>query len=179
MGDLKFFEAAPPLIRLILVKGSVALSLRTNRRLTATEKGAASDPIRFLFVLLWACRESKQTRINLTELKEVWLRLRTVPQLNPALTISLPNQMDLLADKIRDWAKKINKDNDIRQLQRAIAESLPGADAAAERQRKPLSVRDPFVSVSSRSRVGAQVEVSFPKMRLDELDWDEGLAKLV
>ena len=39
---------------------------------------------------------------------------RGIEQIKSTLHVSLPSQLDSLAEKIRDWAKKINKDNDPR-----------------------------------------------------------------
>ena len=174
VGDLKPYEAKPPLLRLSVVRGQVTLNLRTARRMAATEKGAASDPLKFLFVVLWACRELKQTRVNLSELRAVWDRLRGIERIKAALHVALPSQVDLIAEKIRDWAKKINKDLDIRQLQQA----LTGARSSGRRGKTALQ-RDPFISVSARSALGAQVEVWFSHLPLDELDWDDATVSLV
>ena len=178
IGDLQPFEASAPLLRLGVVRGQVTLKLRTTRRMSTTEKGAASDPLKFLFVVLCACRELKQTRVNLSELREVWAKLRGIERIKAALHVTLPNQLDSLAEKIRDWAKKINKDRDIRQLQRTLT-AARGAGAATGKNRKALPSRDPFISVSSRSGMGAQVEVWFSHLPLDELDWDEAMYSLV
>jgi len=173
IGDLKPFEAKPPLLRLGVVQSQVTLTLRTDRRMSTTEKGTASDPLKFLFVVLWTCLELKQTRINLSELKAVWAKLRSIERLKAALHVSLPSQVDSIAEKIRDWAKKINKDSDIRQLQ----QTLTGARRAGTvgKNRKAIPPPDPFISVSSRSGMGAQVEVWFSHLPLDELDWDEAM----
>ena len=176
IGDLKPFEAKPPLMRLGVARGQVTLNLRTDRRMTTTEKGASSDPLKFLFVVLWACRELKQTRINLSELREAWSRLRGVERIKAALHVPLPGQVDLSAEKIRDWAKKINKDGDIRRLQQALA----GAGSyGTGKARKATQPRDFFISVSARSAIGAQVEAWFSHLPLDELDWDEAMYSLV
>ncbi len=178
VGDLQPFEAQPPLVRLGTIGGQVTLKLRTNRRMTTMEKGAASDPLKFLFVVLWACRELKQTRINLSELRTVWTKLNGVERIKAALNISLPNQIDSIAEKIRDWAKKINKDGDIRQLQKILIGPRRNGNTTAK-NRKAIPPRDTFISVSSRSNMGAQVEVWFSHLPLDELDWDEGIYSLM
>ena len=167
VGELKFYEAKPPVVRLGVVRGQVTLKLRTNRRMSATEKGTASDPLKFLFVVLWACRELKQTRVNLSEIREVWGKLQGIERIKAALQLPLPSQIDAIAEKMRDWAKKINKDRDIRQLQRTLT--------AAGKKRKAIPPREPFISVSSRGDMGAQVEVWFSHLPLDELDWDEAM----
>ncbi len=178
IGDLEPFEAKPPLVRLSVVRGQVTLKLRTSRRMSTTEKGAASDPLKFLFVVLWACRELKQTRINVSELRAVWSKLRGIERIKAALDVHLPGQVDSIAEKIRDWAKKINRDRDIRQLQRSLTRARNADTAAAGKNRKTLAARDSFISVSSRSDMGAQVEVWFPHLPLDELDWDEAMHSL-
>ena len=139
--------------------------------MSATEKGTASDPLKFPFVVLWACRELRQTRVNLSELREVWGKLQGIERIKAAPQLPPPSQIDTSAEKMRDWAKKINKDRDIRQLQRALT--------AAGKKRKALPQRDPFISISSRGDMGAQVEVWFSHLPLDELDWDEAMYSLV
>ena len=174
VGDQKPYEAKPPLLRLSAARGQVMLKLRTARRMVTTEKGAASDPLKFLFVVLWACRELKQTRISLSELRTVWTKLHGIERIKAALHVALPSQVDSIAEKIRDWAKKINKDVDIRQLQQALTGSR-----SAGRKGKAVQPREPFISVSARSAVGAQVEVWFSHLPLDELDWDEAMVTVV
>lgn len=178
IGDLQPFEAKPPLLRLGLVRGQASLKLRTNRRMSITEKGTTSDPLKFLFIVLWTCRELKQTRVNLGELKSVWSTLHGVERIKAALHIAMPTQIDSLAEKIRDWAKKINKDSDIRQLQQMMTETRDVDSASIGKVRKTIPPRDPFISVSSRSNMGAQVEVWISHLQLDELDWDEALHNL-
>ena len=51
--------------------------------------------------------------------------------------------------------------------------------AAAGSKRKTIPPRDSFISVSSRSNMGAQVEVWFSHLPINELDWDEGVYSLV
>lgn len=180
IDDLAPFEAMPPLLRLGVVRGQVSIKLRTERRMSIAEKGATSDPLRLLFVALWACRELKQTRINVSELRQVWSRLRGIEQIKSALQVALPHQVEDIAQKFRDWAKKINRDQDIQQLRRILMGGHGDAGAAATRKnRKTIGPREPFISVSSRSQVGAQVEVWFSHLPLDELDWDETLYSLV
>ena len=175
IGDLMPFEAKPPLLRLGVLRGKIMLRLRSDRRMSTTEKGAASDPLKFLFVVLWTCRELKQTRINLSELKTVWTKLRGMGQIQTELHIHLPSQIDSLAEKIRDWAKKINKDKDIRQLQQLLA-LTSGADVVnTGNNRGVIPPREPFISVSSRSNMGAQVEIWFSHLPINELDWDEAM----
>jgi hypothetical protein len=179
VGDLKSFESKPPLLRLGFERGKIMLRLRTNRRMSTTEKGVASDPLKFLFLVLWACRELKQTRVNLTELKEVWQRLKNIELIKSALSIYLPTQIDSLAEKIRDWAKKINKDSDIRQLQQTLAIGTSRREVITTTKRRNILPRDSFISVSSRSNMGSQVEVWFPHLPINELDWDEPMYSLV
>ena len=180
IGDMKPFESQPPLLRLGLSQGKVMLKLRTERRMSTLDKGAVSDPLKLLFVALWACRELKQTRLNLIELKNFWTRLRGMEHLKSALTIYLPQQNDLLTDKIRDWAKKINKDKDIRQLQTSmITHGDYDPDRSINLERRKLPSRDPFISVSTRGKLGAQIEIWFPRLPLDELDWDDGVHVLL
>ena len=174
IGDLKPFEAKPPLMRLGMARGQVTLNLCTDRRMTTTENGASSHPLKFLFIVLWACRELKQTRINLGERREARWKFHGVERTKAALHVPLPSQVDLIVEKIQDRAKKINKDWDIRRLQQALTDARSGGKA-----RKATQPRAPFISVSARSAIGSQVEVWFPDLPLDELDWDEAMCPLV
>lgn len=177
IGDLQPFEAKPPLLRLAATaRGQVTIRL-TDRRTLTTEKGAMSDPLRLLFVALWTCRDLKQTSVNLSELREAWSRLQRVEPFKTALNVRMPRQADSAAEKIRDWAKKINQDSDIRRLQ----QSLTGAsrEAPTASKRKTVTQHNPFISVSARSHMGAQVEVSLPTLPLDELDFDEMMYSLM
>lgn len=177
IDDLAPFEAMPPLLRLGVVRGQVSIKLRTERRMAIAEKGATSDPLRLLFVALWACRELKQTRINVSELRQVWSKLRGIEQIKSALQVALPHQVEDIAQKFWDWAKKINRDQDIQPLQR----TLTGVDnaCAVKMDRRTIAPRESFISVSSRSAMGAQVELWFSNLPLDELDWDETLHSVV
>ena len=78
-----------------------------------------------------------------------------------------------MTEKVFDRGKKINKDLDT-PVTAAIARI-----SETRMNRRALSSRDPFLSVSSRSAMGAQVEVWFPNLPLDELDWDEAMYSLV
>jgi len=152
VGDLKPYEARPPLMRLSLTDGRITLKLSTERRMLTLEKGTTSDPLKFLFVLLWACREYKETRIDIDRLKQVWGMLQKIDLLKSSLTVHLPTQADGLADKIRDWAKKINRDTDIRQLQKIIPVDTNQKFKNSRTPKKPLMGRPPFVSVSVSAR---------------------------
>ena len=179
IGNMKPFEAKPPLLRLGLIREKVTLKLRTDRTMSTLEKGAASDPLKFLFVLLWTCRELKQTRITIDEIKMSWAKLRSVEQFKAALIGYLPNQADALAEKIRDWAKKVNKDTDIRQLQKSMLDTKERSIRKDDNGRQTILARVPFVSVSARSGLGAQVEVWFPVLPLNELDLDEAMHSMM
>jgi hypothetical protein len=90
-----------------------------------------------------------------------------------ALQIYMPTQIDSLAEKIRDWAKKTNKDKGMRRLQRTLTNAAGQGAAVAGDRRKTIPPREPFISVSSRSNMGAQIEVWFSHLPVNELDWDE------
>lgn len=174
VGDQKAFEAKPPLVRLGLAAGKVMLKLRTDRRMATTDKGASSDPLKFLFVLLSACRDRNQKRLNLGEINDAWSWLRGFEPFKSTLNIPLPRHADEIAEKMRDWAKKINKDWDIRQLQVSMRLDPKSTTARSQTsERKGGRTHNPFVSVTARSTMGAQVEVWFPELLLDEVDWDE------
>lgn len=176
IGDMNPFESQPPLLRLGLAQGKIVLKLRTERRMSTLDKRAVSDPLRLLFVALCACRELKQTRLTLLELKNFWARLRNMTELKSALSIHLPQQTDALSDKLRDWAKKINKDNDIKELQRTITHSGSAHQSDyGQTEKQKLFRRGSFVSVSARSSLGAQLEIGFPLIEVNDLDFDDSL----
>ncbi len=180
IGDQQSYEAMSPLLRLGCVGGRAILTFRTAGRMsTDAETGAASDPLRFLYVALYKCRDLKRKHINLAELLDAWYKLRSVGQLKDALTACLPDQVDALAVKIRDWAKKINRNQDIQQLQRMMLGKRCGSSTAVHKYRKNAKDLAPFISISACGEMGAQVEVSFPSLLLNELDWDESLYALL
>ena len=78
------------MMRLGLTDGRITLKLSTERRMLTLEKGTTSDPLKFPFVLLWACGEYKETRVNIDRLKHVWGMLRKIDLLKSALTAHLP-----------------------------------------------------------------------------------------
>ncbi len=179
IGDLEPFEAAPPILRLGLVRGQVSIKLRIDKRVLTAEKGATSDPLRLLFVALCACLEIKNTRIGINKLRQIWLKLGSIEQITSALRVALPTQPDDLADKFRDWAKKINRDRDIRKLQRMLMTMSSAGATVAREGTKAITPTKPFVSISKKSEIGAQVEVWFSHLPLDELDYDEALYELI
>lgn len=169
IGNLKPFEAMAPLIRMGVAEGQLMLRLRNGRRLTTT-KSARSNPLRFLFVVLWTCRERGQMLVDASELEAVWKVLRGMDETKAALTIPLPSQIDDVGEKFRWWQKRINRDGDIRRLQRGL--ETPNRPVG---RTSPLRPKEPFISVSAKSSMGSQVEVSFSRFPLDELDWEEAL----
>ncbi len=178
IGDLEPYEAMPPMLRLGVSRGQVAIRLRTNNRMLTPEMGATSDPLRLLFVALWACREARQTRIDIVELRRIWAKLGGFDQIKSALQVALPSQPDLAAEKLRDWAKKINRDPNIRQLQRTLMQLNPVDANITSKKRKAKQPKKPFISVSAKSSMGSLVEIGFFQLPLDELDWYEILQKL-
>ena len=178
VGDLKPFEAIAPILRLGASGGQVQLKL-TNRRITTFEKDATSDPLKFLFVALWTCRELKCKRISITEFNGIWRKLRDPDRLGSAVQISIPDRADTFIDKIRDWQKKINKDNDIKTLQCTFAEKKFANFSRGSRQKYSSARKDSFMSVSAKSNIGAEAEISFPSLNLEEMDWDEDLYKYI
>lgn len=176
IGDLLPFESAPPLIRLSVSSGRAVIGLRpTAARLEASNRGANSDPLKFLFVLLWACREKGRERISITEFKELLERLKAVESLRLAVRIAFDGRLQAMAEKIRDWAKKINRDPQLRQLQVLFEGPHPTEESQRSGHQKRLAGRRPFISVSARSSIGAQTELLIAGLPVDQIDWDDGL----
>ncbi len=179
VGDLEPFESQQPLLRLCLRDGKTFILLRNHRRMSVLEKGAVSDPLRFLFVLLWAHKSQKATRIDIVELKRTWTQLRSIEALKGILQFELPHQLDNLTDKIRDFQKKINADADIR----ALSYFSPG-QPGNRRANRPGKVKSrsrpaPFLSVSARSALGAGIEMWFPNLSLDDFDAEDSLLAVI
>lgn len=175
VGDLEPYESQPPLLRLCVKDEKAFILFRTRRRMSILEKGAESDPLRFLFVLLWAHKHLKAPRVDIFELKKVWATLRSMDRFKDILRLDLPHQFDDLTEKIRDWQKKINADPDIKDLQRMFAR--PTAVTSKDRAIKtaPGKRAAPFLSVSNKSKIGAQIEIWFPNLSLDDFDADDSM----
>lgn len=94
-------------------------------------------------------------------------------QFKGALNVALPKAHDDLTIKLRDWAKKVNADDDIRNLQHSLLSGKGELGAIPSKTTKGQAPRILFISVTSRSGVGAQTEVWFQNLAFDELDWDE------
>lgn len=130
-------------------------------------------------MVLCACRLLKEARVNLSELKETWARLRGIEVIKSALEIQLGQQVQVLAGRTHHWAKRINQDNEIRNLQLGWV-SAAGVDITKLRKdSKGRPLPDPFITVSERSAAGAQVVVSIPYLPIGELDWDETMYSLM
>lgn len=161
VGDLMPFESQPPMIRLGLHGGKPCIEIRGIGRLATGARSGISDPLKFLFVLLWACRQRRISCLAIAELRDVWIQLSQDPSIGRDLRVHLHRSDFDLAEKVRDWAKKINRDSYIRRL------LAPARDTHG---RKSI-----LVSVSSKSSIGAQPEVSLNELVLDEVDWDTSL----
>ena len=160
----------PPELRLSSTDGRAVIKVRTGRMVSTASKGAASDPIRFLILILWTWREMKQRRIALEDLRRVWKRLRVNKETAVALNLVIPMQMDSVRRKAVEWMKKINKDRDIRQIQFAL---LDGEDAHAAARNGPPAI--PFIQSTVKSQIGSEMEIWFSCLPLDEVDWDDTL----
>ncbi len=177
VGDRLVYEAKPPLMRLGIVRKKVTLKLE-NSRMTL-DKGAKSGPLQFLFVVLCACRLLKESRVNLSELKDTWAKLRGFEVVKSALDIQLGQQPHVLAGKMHEWAKRINQDNEIRNLQLELVRAAGVDISRLPKDRKGRPLPDPFITVSERSAAGAQVVVSIRNLPIGELDWDETMYTLM
>ena len=177
IGDRLVYEARPTLLRIGIVREKIALKLLDN--LMTLDKGAKSGPLQFLFVVLCTCRQLKESRVNMSELKDTWANLRAIEVVKSALDIQLGQQTHVLAGKMHEWAKRINQDNEIRNLQLELV-TAAGVDVTKLRKdRKGRPVPDPFIKVSERSAAGAQVVVSIPFLPIGELDWDGSMYSLM
>lgn len=179
IGDMQPFESMAPLLRLGVAHGKVQFKFRNNGRITTYQKDVRSDPLRFLFVALWACRELRQTRINVDEFIHVLKKLWSTAKIGPCITFHLPDDSDDKVRKMRDWQKKINQNDDIKKLQCAFAGKSPKNAFVKQRSKRLHVTVGPFMSVSGISDLGAQAEIYFPKMDLEEVDWDEDLYKVI
>ncbi|WP_374663759.1 hypothetical protein [Ramlibacter sp.] len=182
VGDQLGFEARPPWVRLGLVNGAVSLNLGTGSRLSATARNVKSDPLKFLFVTLWTCREQRRMRVNLAEIRDAWCRLLERDDLRHSLvpgTGLAPDPEDM-ADQVRDWIKKINnRDSQVLQLRATLSKShrKTGRGRAARAARSES--QSPFIAMTVRSSIGAIPEVYFPLLPLNELDVEPRLWSIV
>lgn len=175
VGDLEPYESQPPLLRLCLKDEKAFIHFRTRRRMSILEKGADSDPLRFLFVLLWAHKCLKVPRVDIFELKKVWAALRSIDRFKDILRLDLPHQFDDLTEKIRDWQKKINSDPDIKDLQKISSRHLGVIIKDRAIKNIPGKRATPFMSVSSKSKICAQIEIWFPNLSLGDFDADDSM----
>ena len=120
IGDLEPYEARAPIVRLTASRGQLDLRLR-EQRLAA---GAHSHPLIFLYIVLWACRETKRVGIDIAEFLAVWESLKNTEQLMNAVRLPMPEQVADMADKMREWQKKINMDPEVKKLHRAFGGSI-------------------------------------------------------
>lgn len=175
VGDLEPYESQPPLLRLCLRDEKVFILFRTRRRMSILEKGAESDPLRFLFVLLWAHKSLKTPRVDIFELKKVWSDLQKIDLFKDTLRLNLPHQFENLAEKIRDWQKKINSDLDIKDLQQMSSRSSGIRGQNRGGKVKISKKSSSFLSVSAKSKLGAQIEMWFPNLSQDDFDADDAM----
>ena len=177
VGNSMFFEALQPIFRLCIVDDRVVLRLRnTSRRLSSIDhKDVDSDPLRFLFTMLWACRQTKQAHVTLDEMRNT---LRTIKEVAPNSDMGkfdIPKYSFSLIETVRLNATRINNDPDIKKLQKLVLtkDGLTKATGDSIRRRRP------FVSISARESIGTQIQASFPSLPLDEIDWSDALWKRI
>jgi hypothetical protein len=80
-----------------------------------------------------------------------------------------------VSKKLREWQKKINLDPEVKNLYRAF--SGGGSHRAAQLGKGKSSIKRsvPFLSVSAKSHMGANAEITIPSLKLEEIDWDQEL----
>jgi hypothetical protein len=172
VGDMLGFESQPPLIRLGTSGRGFTIHLREVGFVAAGDAGVASDPLKFLFVLLWACRLYRRERISIAEIREAWLRLRALPALADHLRVALPTLDDEFAIKMRDWAKKINAEPGIRKLKQIF---FPAAQAVSTARGLRPQRGFGLVSVRLRKSMLSRPEASILGLPLHDLDWGSQL----
>lgn len=177
IDDLPPFESMPPRIRLRAANGREIIAVRQSRRFETSDRGADSDPPTLLFALLWACRERKRDTITLAAPVELLERLRHVDALRAAVSLARRGRDEVMAERVRDWAKKVDRDPLIRQLKARFGARRDTRDGRARPVRKRLAARPTFVSVSARSSIGARTEISILGLPMDELDGDDRRGK--
>lgn len=181
IGDQLPYEAQPPLIRLAVVNDRVLMQIRRHESLEASNIGTEADTLRFLFLVIWGCREQRGNRIRISKLRDLAKRLRDTAAISRAIVLSIPNDDLAFGEKARNWAKKINRDAQVKKLQHLIGNLAQSANAARRRlaSTKSISPKVPFMSVSAKSKIGAQVEVTINELPIGEVDWDLNLMKYV
>lgn len=175
IGDMLPFESKAPLIRLGVGPSGVFLDVREVGKLAIGRKNSTSDPLKFLFVALWACRINHRSSVSISDIRDWWSRLKQTDLLKSSLKVHLPSRDEDLTARIRDWAKKINGESGIRNLQLRIS-SLSVIDVG---MKSPDSVHvrrsASFVSVTARSGIGAQSEVIFNQISIEDVDFERHL----
>ncbi len=175
IGDLEPYEAQPPILRLTASRGQVNLRFK-DQRLAA---GAHSYPLIFLYIVLWACRETKRTEIDIAEFMAVWHRLKNTDQLKNAVNLPLPTNAEDVTSKMREWQKKINMDPVIKKLQRAFGGGAARKPVSLGKGKRSTRSASPFMSISAKSQLGANTEIKIASLKLDEIDWDQELYAMV
>jgi len=177
VGHGQPFEARLPLVRLGAVGGSATLTLHTGERLAIGEHGSGALPMKLLFAVLWACRELRQTRINLGELHAAVTKIESEGPSRISglrgLAARLKPSPSGRGETARHWCpkvvKKINSDERVRRLQHLLINPSWQFEGPVA----PPSV--PFISCGQRSDLGDELELTLTMLPLEELDWDDAI----
>lgn len=178
VGDMLPFESLAPLIRLGVGASGIFLEVRGVGKLAIGRKNSASDPLKFLFVALWACRIAHKSNVLINDIRDLWSSLKQADLLKSSLKIHLPNGDDDLIVRIRDWAKKINGERSIRDLQSQFASAAVFGAEMPSVYRVELRKPNCFISVTARSKIGAQSEVIFNQIAIEDVDLEARLQGL-
>ena len=176
IGDGLPYEAQPPIVRLGISTSGIRIDLRYGGSIIPLSvRQKQSDPVRFLYVALWACRELGRPCVTLEEFRVTHSRLRSNPRIGQYLKLAVGSDLETLAYKIVDWQKKVNRERGIRMLLSQIGSAAPqklppGAGRTIGGSRLPVA---PFLSVTRRGSMRGQPEMALTYLPVDEIDWSD------
>lgn len=110
--------------------------------------------------MLYKCRELGRKHVNLTEIKSALSKLLDIEQLKLALKVNLLHRARLAAKQIRDWQKKINRNEDIQNLKQTPRSKSGGGAALGRKYRNGALASSPLYA-SVRRKICRQ-KLRFP-----------------
>lgn len=162
IGDGLPYESAPPVFHLgVSCNNQPVVLLNGNNPLQASE-AQTSDPIRFLFLALWAWK-LRGGRIwpTIGDLRQVRLAL-----MQKHANLHFPNiesDQHASCSQVRDWAKKINQHKELKEFCAAQYTALQTSNLR----------RKSFITVSAKEASGAEAKIAFPIVNSADIYVDE------
>ncbi len=180
IGDGKAFESKPPLVHLSIHDGKVSLKFRVgNQLLQPRSKGRTAIWWQVLFVALCVLRKHRLRRITLHQLEAVWSWIQKDATRGGALRGSMLLRGDDAADRLRNWAKKINQESVIKMLQHSLRQPSKNRSSGTDKGASGASSKAPFLSINAAIDMKEVVILSFPNLPSNDVDWDDFLDRLM